>query len=299
MPAGTFVILLPKDRDYEVLGTYYKEKLEEQDFQISSNLFLRLNLNHDKNEFSLIKLKDLNLVSYLHHFEGKLTRKYNGFILGLLIEEENPEKYRTGLKNTAKALASKDILDYSEQEFNVLLKKTYQQNLEKSSDRLEADQIKESVINKTKDMLGGGKKERKIAQELLEKIEDDLHLRVSKYYNSAEQSVKKKDYGKAAKLYKKAAEGAEELREEDLKKTFFEKAENAKRVPEMIEERDDAIEEARDNLRDEDFNAASQWYKKASKISKELMQTEKEEEYRLKAKALQDFYRVDQRFKNE
>ncbi|MGV9200341.1 MAG: hypothetical protein ACOC4M_16160, partial [Promethearchaeia archaeon] len=91
----------------------------------------------------------------------------------------------------------------------------------------------------------------------------------------------------------------EELREESLKKNLLEKSENAKRVPEMIEERDDAVEEARDYLRDEDFNKAYQWYKKASELSKELMQVKKEEEYRLKAKALQDFYRVDQRFKNE
>ncbi|MGV9171273.1 MAG: hypothetical protein ACOC35_01720, partial [Promethearchaeia archaeon] len=268
-------------------------------FEISSNLFLRLNLNHDKSDFSLIKLKDLNLVSYLYKFKGKLARKHKGFILGLLIEEENLEKYRTALKSAAKALESKNIVDLSEKEFNVLLKRIYLKHLEQITDRLEADQIKESVINKTKDMLGGGKEERKIAQELLEKIEDEIHLKVSRYYNSAEEALKKKNYDKAAKLYRKAADNAEELREESLKKNLLEKSENAKRVPEMIEERDDAVEEARDYLRDEDFNKAYQWYKKASELSKELMQVKKEEEYRLKAKALQDFYRVDQRFKNE
>ena len=297
MPVGTFIILLPKDKDYTVLAEEYDEVLK--DFKISSSLFLRLNLNHDKSDFSLIKLQDYNLISYLYNFKGKLRRKYKAFILGLIIEEENLEKYRNALKNAAKTLASENIAEVDKKEARTLLKETYEEHLEQIADKLEAEKIKVSVINKTKDMLGGGRKERKIAQELLEKIEDEVHIKISRYYNSAEKALKKNDYDKAAKLYKKAAEIAEELYEDNLKKTLLEKSENAVKVPELIEERDDAVEEARDHLRHEDFNKAYQWYKKASEISKELMQAKKEEEYRLKAKALHDFYRVDQRFKNK
>ena len=54
MPKGSFVILNPIDADYRVLGYYNKSK---SDFEITNDLFLRLNLDHSKNEYNLLKLK--------------------------------------------------------------------------------------------------------------------------------------------------------------------------------------------------------------------------------------------------
>ena len=56
MPIGSFVIVLPLDKDYKVLGYYFKEG--KSDFEISNDLFLRLNLDHSKDEYSLLKLKE-------------------------------------------------------------------------------------------------------------------------------------------------------------------------------------------------------------------------------------------------
>ena len=56
MPMGCFVILLPIDADYKIMGYYFKEN--KSDFEISNDLFLRLNLDHSKNEYNLLKLKE-------------------------------------------------------------------------------------------------------------------------------------------------------------------------------------------------------------------------------------------------
>jgi hypothetical protein len=37
-------------------------------------------------------------------------------------------------------------------------------------------------------------------------------------------------------------------------------------------------------------------YRKASEISKKLVQFDKEEEFRLKSKALEDFYKIDEKY---
>jgi len=83
MPAGSFVILLPLDMDYKVLGYYFKEG--KSNFEIKSDLFLRLNLDHSKDEFNLLKLQDYTIVSFLYKFKGKLARKASGVIIGILL----------------------------------------------------------------------------------------------------------------------------------------------------------------------------------------------------------------------
>ncbi|GAJ20667.1 unnamed protein product, partial [marine sediment metagenome] len=68
------------------------------------------------------------------------------------------------------------------EEFEPLLKDIYLEHLEPLIDILKPDALKDSVITITKFMLSGGKQERKIAQELLKKIEDGEHEKISEYY---------------------------------------------------------------------------------------------------------------------
>ena len=70
-------------------------------------------------------------------------------------------------------------------------------------------------------------------------------------------------------------------------------------IPDLSKKRDDIVREARSALRKEDFHTAYTYYKRASELSKKLMQTEKEEEYTLKSKALRDFYQAEQRFQKK
>jgi hypothetical protein len=300
MPAGCFVILLPTDSDYKILGYYFKEGNSE--FEISNDLFLRLNLDHSKNEYNLLKLKENRIFSYSYKFKGKMGRKAIGIIIGMLLsEDDEPEKFRSSLKEAAEALEmpSLNIVNTSKNTFETILKDIYLEHLEPLIDILQPESLKKSVINVTKLMLSGGKKERKIAQDLLEKIEANEHTKISEFYNEAEDALKLVDYGKAAKFYFKAGELAEQLYIMDIATSLKEKGQFSQQTPELSKEREKIVEEARNALRNEDFHTAYISYRKAGEISKKLVQFEKEEEYQLKSKALEDFYKVDQRYKNE
>ncbi len=298
MPIGCFTVLLPKDIDYKVLGYYFKQK--GLDFKITSDLFLRLNLDHSKNEYTLLKLKNYTLVSYIHKFIGKISRKASGIIFGLLLnEEDDAEKFRISLKNCALIIEDLNFLEMSNNDFEAKLKEIYQKNLETLKDVLDANVLKDSIINRTKEMLSGDKKERKKAQELLDKIEDKLHTKIPDYYKTAEDALEKEDYDKAKKFFNKAAEVADELLENELAKSLMERANLSINIPNLTKNLNEVVQKARNALKKEDFHNSYIFYLKASELSKELMLGEKEEEYRLKSKALQDFYQVDQRFKKK
>ncbi len=298
MPTGCFIILLPTDTDYKIMGYYFKEG--KSNFEITNDLFLRLNLDHSKNQYNLLKLKEFRIFSYFYRFKGKLTRKASGIIIGLLMNEsDSPEKFRSSLKEAAEAfeMPSLNILKKSREEFEIILKDIYLEHLEPLIDSLQPEALKDSIINITKFMLSGGKKERKIAQELLEKIENGEHQKISEYYKTAESAIKSLEYEKAAKFYNKALEIAEDLYVMDIAVSLKEKGTFAHKVPELFKEREKVVQEARQSLRNENFHTAYISYKKASDISKKLVQFDKEEEYRVKSKALEEFYKVDQKYK--
>lgn len=298
MPTGCFVILLPTDSDYKILGYYFKEGTSS--FEITNDLFLRLNLDHSKNEYNLLKIKDLQIFSYYYKFKGKITRNALGIIIGLLFDEnDKPTKFRSSLKEAAEAfeIPSLNILKTSREEFELILREVYLEHLEPLIDILQPDALKTSIINITKFMLSGGKNERKIAQELLQKVENSEHNKISEYYNTAESAMKSIDYEKAAKFYTKAAEIAESLYIMDIAVSLREKGDFSQKIPDLSKEREKVVQEARNALRNEDFHTAYTSYRKASEISKKLVQFDQEEEYRLKSKALEDFYKIDEKYR--
>lgn len=298
MPNGCFVILLPKDQDYKVLGYYLSDKRIE--FQVSSDLFLRLNLDHEKNEFNILKIANTSMVSYLYKIKGKASRKATGIIIGLLLnEDESPEKFQNALKEAATAIENVNFLEISSGEFEENLEKIYVQNMEATEDTIDPATLKESIINRTKEMLSGGKKERKTAKDLLDLIEANDHIKVADFHKQAVAALKEEDYEKASKLYTRAAEIAESLLEIEVAKTLRDKAKSSMDIPASASTLEDKVKQARTALRNEQFNVAYVAYKTASEIAKKLMLSDEEEEYRLKSKALQDFYQIDQRFKKK
>ena len=297
MPKGSFVIILPIDSDYKVLGYYFKGK--EPNFKITSDLFLRLNLDHSKDDYSLLNLKEQKIFSFLHHFSGKLTRKASSIIIGLLLNEsDKPEKFRAPLKEGADAIEvlGLEVLDMSEDEFSQILKDIYLEHLEPLVDILKPESLRENILNITKFMLSGGKNERKIAQDLVKRVEGGDYKKISEFYNSAEGARKIEEYEKAAKLYGKAYQLAEELYLLDIAESLKEKASFSTMIPELLKSRDKVVQDARTSLRNEDFHSAYLAYKKASDLSKKLVDFNKEEEFRLKSKALEDFYKIDQKY---
>jgi len=299
MPIGSFVILIPLDADYRVLGYYNKSK---SDFGITNDLFLRLNLDHSKNEYNLLKLKDHQIFSYIYNFKGKLARKASGIIIGLLLNEnDKPEKYRSALKEGAEAVEVLGLilLNMKPTEFEPLLKDIYLEHLEPLVDTLKPDVLKANIIAITKFMLSGETQERKIAQELLKKVEEGEHIKISEFFNNADAALKALEYEKASKLFKKAAEIAQELYILDIAESLKEKASFSGDVPNMAKQRDKHVHDARNYLRNEEFHSAYISYKKASDLSKKLVDFNKEEEYRLKSKALEEFYKVDEKYKEK
>jgi hypothetical protein len=298
MPNGCYVILLQSESEYKVLGYYFKQKTPS--FEITGDLYLRLNLDHSKNEYTLIKLKEQQLLSYFHKFQGKISRKALGIMVGILINEtDDRDKLRVSLKNAAPAIESINFLEMSKEEFESKLKEIYHQYLETLIDIIDANALKESIINRTKEMLGGGRKERKLAQELLQKVEDKVHLKIGEYYHSAEEALLIPDHEKASKLFSKAAEVAQELMEEELTKSLQERAKLSFNVPDLTKKRENIVKEARNALKNEDFHSAYIFYLRAAELSKELIDPEKEEEYTLKSKALQDIYLFEERGKKK
>jgi hypothetical protein len=300
MPLGSFVVLLPLDADYKVLGYYNKDGKSE--FEITNNLFLRLNLDHSKNEFNLLKLKKHTVFSYIYNFKGKLMQKASGLIIGLLLNEsEKPEKFRSALKEGAEAIEVLGLkaLTMKSEVFEPLLKDIYLAHLEPLVDILKPEALKASIIAITKLMLSGGKQERKIAQDLLKKIEEGEHIKITENFNNANNALKILDYEKASKLFKRASEIAEELYIIDIAESLREKANFSGDVPSMAKARDKLVHEARNFLRGEDFHSAYVCYKKASELSKKLVDFGKEEEYRLKSKALEEFSKVDKKYKKK
>lgn len=296
MPRGSFVILLPHDADYKVLGYYFSDK--RVDFEISSDLFLRLNLDHSKNEYNTLKIKDSFMVSYLHTLKGKLSRKASGIILGLLLfEDDKPDEFRETLKKISERLEMLNLIEISKVELEAKLKDLYEEHLESGADMMDANTIKSSIINHSKELLSGGKKQRKIADDLLKKIEMGVHTKIAEHFTIANDALKTDDYEKASKAFIKAAEIAEELLEEELANTLRDKAKLSGNVPEMSKNLDIAAQKARNFLKNEDFYNAYIWYKKAGEIAKLLMIPDKEEEYTLKSKALQEIYQIEQKFK--
>ncbi|MHA1499022.1 MAG: hypothetical protein ACTSXN_14630 [Promethearchaeota archaeon] len=300
MPKGSFVIILPLDKDYKVLGYYFKDG--HSIFEVTSDIFLRLNLDHSKDDYNLLSLKGLRLFSYLLVLKGKIARKASKVIIGLLLNEsDEPEKFRAPLKETAEAVEvlGLEVLDMSQDKFEELLKDIYLEHLEPLTDILKPEALRESIINITKFMLSGGKKERTIAQDLLKRVENGDHQKISENYENAEKALKSLDYEKAAKLFNKASQIAEELYVIDIAEVLKEKSSFSIKIPDLSKKRNKLVQDARNSLRNEDFHSAYVGYKKASELSKKLIDFEGEEEYRLKSKALEEFFIIDEKYKKK
>ena len=83
----------------------------------------------------------------------------------------------------------------------------------------------------------------------------------------------------------------------DIATSLREKGSFSQQIPDLSKEREKIVQEARNALRNEDFHRAYTSYRRASEISKKLIQFDKEEEYRLKSKALEDFYKIDEKYR--
>ena len=295
MPKGCFLIAVQKNSEMKILGYFNKDKKEI--IEISDDLLLRIQMNHTTKEISKINFGDIVYFSYLYEFPPKLKKKVQAAVIGLFFsEDEDPKPYISSLQNAAKSLEDLDIESLKSEN---RLQDLYKQYIEKLRDIFDPEHLKSSAIDTAKNMLSGSSKDRKNAQELLKKIEEGIHNKICKSGKTAEDAMKTGDYEKAAKEYDKAAGLALEIFDKNLAKSLKDRALIAKKVPNITKERNNAVNSARNSLRNEDFHSAYLSYRKAAELSEKLMDFEKAEEYSLKSKALSDFHSIDKKFKKK
>lgn len=298
MPKGCFLIIIEKNSELKVLGYYYKDKKEET--KISQDLLLRIQMNHSSKEVSKVNFGEIVYFSVIHEFPVKSKYKIQAVILGIFLsEEEDAKSYVPSLQNAAKSMDDLGEYDIETLDIEKIIEDSYKKYIEKLKDIFDPEILKNNIIEKTKEMLGGSNKDRKKAQEMLKKIEEGIHTKIFKSGKAAENAMKTKDYEKAVKEYDKSAKLAIEIEEKSLADSFKERASVAKQVPSLTKERDEIVMKARNSLRNDDFHSAYVSYREAADLSEKLMEFEKTEEYSLKSKALADFHQADKKYKKK
>ena len=98
-------------------------------------------------------------------------------------------------------------------------------------------------------------------------------------------------------MFEEAKQLATEINEKDLVKMFNDKIKLMERIPEFIEKREKALEEAISSLKNGEWERASRAFNRASDQSKELSDPLSAEEYDLKAKTLAEYVKIDKKYK--
>ena len=292
MPKGCFLITIDENSESNILGYFFKNKKHQM--KISDDLLLRISMK----EINKITLDNQVILSFFYKFHPKFQKNLQGIIIGLFLNlDEDPKSYVSSLQTSAKLLEDLDYSDIKSLNIEEKIEDIYINYIEKLKDIVDSDNLKKLIIERTKTLLSGNIEDRKLAQELLGKIEDGIHIEMQKISKSAEEAIKNGEYEKAAKKYDAASKMAVEIYEDKLAKTLKEKGINTRQLPNIIKEREEVTEKARNSLKNDDFHTAYLLYRKAADLSEKLMDFEKSEEYLLKSRVLSEFHKIDKKYK--
>ena len=238
MPQGCFLIAMQKNSEFEILGYFFKDQKHKT--LISDDLLLRIRMNHSLKEINKIILENQIILSYSYEFHQKSQKYLQGIIIGLFLNmDEDVKSYISSLQTSAKILEDLDYSDIKSINIEEKIKEIYINYIEKLKDIVDSDNLKKIIIERTKTLLSGNIEDRKLAQELLGKIENGIHIEMNKIAKSAEEAIKNGEYEKAAKKYDIASKMAVDIYEDKLAKTLKEKAINTRHIPNIIKEREE------------------------------------------------------------
>ncbi len=296
MPKGFFLIAMKKNSEFEILGYFFKDQKRQK--PISDELFLRIRIDHNSKEINKITLENQIILSFLYKFHPKFQKYLQGIIIGLFLNmDEDVKSYISSLQTSAKLFEDLDYSDIKSLNIEEKIEDIYINYIEKLKDIVDSDNLKKLIIERTKTLLSGNIEDRKLAQELLGKIEDGIHIEMQKISKSAEEAIKNGEYERAAKKYDVVSKMAVEIYEDKLVKTLKEKAINTRQLPNIIKEREEVAEKARNSLKNDDFHTAYLLYRKAADLSEKLMDFERAEIYSMKSRALSEFHKIDKKYK--
>ncbi len=286
MPLGCFLVNLDPAKGPKYAARFFEGGVS---YKLTDELLLRLQMVHSSKQQSTLTLEDSVLLT--RSYEDRL----NHFIVVIVLTPlDKPESFLNGLKDSIQVLVSKK--PGAKDQLDKLLEDIYFEYYRTPQVTLDSKKLEENIKEKAKKLLQSGKT--KEAEDLLEKA---TKLKIpKKLYDTAtkaENEIKKGDHEKAARFYLEAADFASELGEAALSEFLRDKAKNSQRLPQFIEQRNQAVTDARKALREEKFELAAQLFRKAADLSNELLDAQKVEEYTLKAKALQEYASVEKKFR--
>ena len=105
--------------------------------------------------------------------------------------------------------------------------------------------IQEKINERTKGMLDDGKLQE--ARDLI-KLGETIPQKLSSEAKAAEEAFRQKLYKKAAKLFLKAADSANQIQEEEIYSFLYNKATQIERLPELLKKRENFVKEINKNV---------------------------------------------------
>ncbi len=287
MPKGCFLVTIDPAKGPKYLARFFEAGKDS--YKLSDELLLRLQMVHSSKQQSTLTLEDSVLLT--RSFED---RKNLYIVVIVLTSLDKPESFLNGLKDSLQKLLSK--INTMKDQLDKALEEIYFEYYRTPQVTLDSKKLEDNIKEKAKKLLQSGKTAE--AQDLLDKAtKQKLPKKLYDTSAKAEDQIKKGDYEKAARFYQEAADYANELGEQALCDFLRDKAKNSQRLPQFMEQRIQAVNDAKKALRDDKFELAYQLYRKAADLSNELLDAQKVEEYTLKAKALQEYAAVEKKYR--
>jgi len=229
MPVGIYLYEIDESFGPNVLAEYYLA----QENKIDPEILKDFEEKHIQKEFldTICWREDLRF--YSSKISAESIERDNLF-LGFVFKKEED---LVSLKSILDNIAAKVVKEFSKDKgkLEVLLKKEFDSIFTLMEKLKEPTMIKETINDKTKNMLDDGKLQE--ARELID-LGEDIPEKLSEEIKLAEQLLNDKFYKKARKSFLKAAELANIIQENDVVLFLTSKADQVVKFPDLIKDRE-------------------------------------------------------------
>ena len=229
MPVGIYLYEIDESFGPNVLAEYYLA----QENKIDPEILKDFEEKHIQKEFldTICWREDLRF--YSSKISAESIERDNLF-LGFVFKKDED---LVSLKSILDNIAAKVVKEFSKDKgkLEALLKKEFDSIFTLMEKLKEPTMIKETINDKTKNMLDDGKLQE--ARELID-LGEDIPEKLSEEIKLAEQLLNDKFYKKARKSFLKAAELANIIQENDVVLFLTSKADQVVKFPDLIKDRE-------------------------------------------------------------
>ncbi|MBY8987173.1 MAG: hypothetical protein KGD61_01875 [Candidatus Lokiarchaeota archaeon] len=241
MPLGIYLYEIDESFGPNVLAEYYLAK----ENKVNKEILKDFEEKHVQKEFSDTIFWNEDLRYYSLKMNAKSIDRDNIFLGFVLKQDEDLVSLKSFLEN----IATKVVKDFSKDKgaLEVLLRKEFDSIFTLMEKLKEPAMVKETINDKTKNMLDDGKLHE--ARELID-LGEQIPEKLSEEIKLAEQLLREGFYKKARKSFLKAAELAEIIQEVDIVSFLTSKAEQVGKFPELIKEQENILKEMENKVGD-------------------------------------------------